>query len=45
MKALEVDAALPFNMDKLHELVSMDESGWRRHQEWISLATGEGRGI
>lgn len=45
VKALEVDKNLPFKMDRLHELVKMEAGSWRRHQEWIHLATREGRGI
>ncbi|EGO26669.1 hypothetical protein SERLADRAFT_436475 [Serpula lacrymans var. lacrymans S7.9] len=33
--ALQADTSLPFNMDKLKELVRMESSSWQRHRQWI----------
>ncbi|KAF7982856.1 hypothetical protein HWV62_25834 [Athelia sp. TMB] len=42
--ALELNAALPFSMEKLQELVKMESGSWRRHKAWIDQAAREGRG-
>ncbi|KAF9224733.1 ribonuclease H-like protein [Gyrodon lividus] len=34
--ALQADARLPFDMEKLKELVRAEASSWQRHRQWIS---------
>ncbi|KAF9242290.1 ribonuclease H-like protein, partial [Melanogaster broomeanus] len=34
--ALQADARLPFDMERLKELVRMEASSWQRHRQWIS---------
>ncbi|KAH7925341.1 ribonuclease H-like protein [Leucogyrophana mollusca] len=36
--ALQADPSLPFNMDKLKDLVRMEASSWQRHRQWIQEA-------
>ncbi|KIL66138.1 hypothetical protein M378DRAFT_432809 [Amanita muscaria Koide BX008] len=43
--ALQTDAKLPFDMDKLRVLVQMDGSSWERHHDWLLRVWREGRGV
>ncbi|PFH48933.1 hypothetical protein AMATHDRAFT_64292 [Amanita thiersii Skay4041] len=43
--ALQADPKLPFEMDKLRELVQLDIASWERHRDWIIRAWSEGRGV
>ncbi|KAF8625068.1 hypothetical protein AX15_005550 [Amanita polypyramis BW_CC] len=43
--ALQADSELPFDMEKLRELVQMDTGSWERHRDWILRTWGDGRGV
>ena len=43
--ALQLNSNLPFEMERLQELVKMDSGSRKRHKEWITTASKEGRGV
>ncbi|KAK2460873.1 hypothetical protein APHAL10511_007343 [Amanita phalloides] len=43
--ALQSDTKLPFDMEKLRQLVQMDAGSWERHREWILNTWSDGRGV
>lgn len=45
VNALQLNTELPFEMERLQELVKMDFGSRKRHKEWIATAVKEGRGV
>ena len=43
--ALQLNTKLPFEMEKLQELIKIDSGSRKRHKEWIATAIKEGRGV